>query len=52
MIRYLKYDILRILSIAMVLLLHASAYIVILLEGAGCSTNPAYIAANILNGLG
>ena len=52
MTRYLKYDVLRIFSIGMVLMLHASAHIVILLEGVGCSANPAYIAANLLNGLG
>ena len=52
MVRYLKFDVLRVISMLMVLLLHASDYIVILLEAPGCSADPAYIVANSLDGLG
>lgn len=49
--RYLKYDVMRILSISMVLMVHVTAYIIIPLLEPGHTFESAYILSAIGNGL-
>ena len=49
--RYLKYDVMRILSISMVLMVHVTAYIIIPLLEPGHTFEGAYILSAIGNGL-
>ena len=50
--RILKFDIIRLVALIMIMVIHASAYIILMLEEPGVRTNADYIWANVFNGIG